>query len=940
MQPEAHVMRIHAYFVTIAILTASPLAAQSKRETAVGLLLMPAGASIIPAGSETALAAKAGEVLFAGDVLKTAAAPATLLFCPAKSSLIVGPGSELTLQATAFKFKTGKAAGQTPVQSCFLPNVVRVSVASQQHYGVTMVRALKQPEEAKPTPRDKLDPAALAEIKPLDAALAANAKDQTALVARATIFEKYKLNADALVDYQLIAKEYPDAVWVKGKIFELEEAVAIAAAASPSTAGGQTFALLVGVSKYQKLPQDLWLQYAAADATTFNDHLRSPRGGAVPPANLMLLTDEKATTAALRNAFQTFLKGRAGKKDTVIVLIAGHGTVISPGSKEAYIVTYDSDPQDLASTALPMGDVQNLVQAELGNVGRVALFVDVCRAGAIGSIKSTTVNTSVEKLGEAEGEILGLMASRPKELSHEGPQFGGGHGAFTYFVLKALTGAADKNNDGLVNVNEVIEYVRTEVAKATDDKQHPRDFGTLSNEVVLADSKKPGIPLARWRTLTTPGGEALYFANAAAPQAPPQPVNDRFEEALRAGRTLPEGADNAFSVLRGLKPQLSPDAYFAKENELRVALEDRGQQVLLRYLEGDQVPQQQGDFVTGARQFEAALDLTPESLYLQGRAAFCRGRALLFDRKYAEAADLLERSVRLDSSAAYSYNALGIAYLEQADYRRAMSAFRDAIRRAPHWTYPLHNLALASIEAGEYTPAIRSYQKAIQLTPRVSYLHYNLGLLYQRLNRYRDAETAYRRAMEVAPGMADAYNALGSLKAFQKKSSDAEKFYREALAKNEGLLAARQNLASLLAEQPARRTEALTLWRDNLARSPEYLPSRLSLAETLAQQGDDAGAATEFRQVLQLKPNYVAAHLALAGVLEKSKDFDGALAELSQAARYAPQSADVLERTGDLHTARRQSAEAAAAYSGALKLAQDSAARKRLNRKLESARGQ
>ena len=115
---------------------------------------------------------------------------------------------------------------------------------------------------------------------------------------------------------------------------------------------------------------------------------------------------------------------------------------------------------------MPMGEVQTLIDEELSKVGRVAVFVDVCRAGNIGSIKNTTVNAVVEKLGEAEGEILGLMASRPKELSYEGPEFGGGHGAFSYFLLKALAGAADKNNDGKVDVNEVINYVQTEVAKA------------------------------------------------------------------------------------------------------------------------------------------------------------------------------------------------------------------------------------------------------------------------------------------------------------------------------------------------------------------------------------------------------------------------------------------------------------------------------------------
>ena len=40
---------------------------------------------------------------------------------------------------------------------------------------------------------------------------------------------------------------------------------------------------------------------------------------------------------------------------TPAILIAGHGTVDSRG---AYIVTYDSDPQDLSSTALPMAEIQ------------------------------------------------------------------------------------------------------------------------------------------------------------------------------------------------------------------------------------------------------------------------------------------------------------------------------------------------------------------------------------------------------------------------------------------------------------------------------------------------------------------------------------------------------------------------------------------------------
>ena len=56
-------------------------------------------------------------------------------------------------------------------------------------------------------------------------------------------------------------------------------------------------------------------------------------------------------------------------------------------TRGAYILTYDSDPQDLSSTALPMSEIQQLVEEELSKVGRVVLLADVCRAAAIGNTK-------------------------------------------------------------------------------------------------------------------------------------------------------------------------------------------------------------------------------------------------------------------------------------------------------------------------------------------------------------------------------------------------------------------------------------------------------------------------------------------------------------------------------------------------------------------------
>ncbi|MEX2262568.1 MAG: tetratricopeptide repeat protein [Bryobacteraceae bacterium] len=923
-------------FVTLFLLAAVALA-QPKKEDPVGLVLLPGGGKLLRAGAELPLSAKSGDILFAGDAVRTEGAAATLLYCPSKLSLSLGPQGDLLLDAKQFKVRAGKLTDQKPVASCFLPQLVRVATASQQHYGVTMTRALKGAETLNLEP---LTPEIQAELAPIEKALAADPKDQGALVAQAAIFEKHNLTARALEAYKKIASEFQDTVWAKGKIFELEESLANKAAetAVAATAGGKTFALLVGVSKYQKLPQDQWLQFAHADATIFEKHVRSPRGGGVPDENVVLLTDEKATISAVRNAFQTFLKGRATKQDTVMILLAGHGTVEIPGSRQAFILTYDSDPQDLTNTALPMADVQALVEEELANVGRVALFADVCRAGTIGSIKSTTVNSSVERLGDAEGELLGLLASRPKELSHEGPQWGGGHGVFSYFLIKALNGDGDKDKDGIVNVNEVIDYVRDKVQEATADKQHPREFGTYSNSVALSDVKKPGIEVARFPVLVdTANGEPLLFAAQA-----PAPLSteasraiDRFSRALDANRILPDQQDSAFAVLPALRAALTPEQYLTQENRLRIALENQGQQVLLRYLTGDQVPQTRQDFASGAKFTKAAATLTPESMLLDARESFFQGRTLLFDKKYTEAADLLERAVRADPNGAYSYNALGIAHLEQANYSQAVAAFRDAVRRAPHWAYPLHNLALSYAELGDYNASIRSYQQAMRLTPQYFYLPYNLGLVYQRLNRRKDAERSYLKAVSLAPESAEPYNALGSLKASQSKFAEAERYYRTALEKNPDLLAARQNLALLLSERPDRASEAVDLWRANLQRQSGYLPSRLGLAETLGRRGDTAGAIAEYREVLKLRPEYTAARLAVAELLEKSGDADGALAELVTARNAEADNPAILERIGDLEKARGRMAEAATAYEQALENA-DRETTKRIRKKMKT----
>jgi Tfp pilus assembly protein PilF len=929
----------------LAILAPAALVAAPPKEQPVGLMLNPAGAQLVRLGNETPMAAKVGEILFAGDRLKSAAGAASFLFCPEKSSVSLDPNSDATLDAATIKVKAGKVGDRKPIPTCVLPQAVRLSVASQQHFGVTMVRGDRGEDKAQGSYAErlqKLAPAVRAElekeIEPIDKAIAADSTDQASRLSRAAVLEKHGMKVDALREYRSIAEQWKDAVWLKGKLFELEESIAADVPQEKlGQGGGKTLALLIGISKYQKLPNEQQLQYAHADAEVLHRHLRSPRGGGLPEADAILLVNEKATSAAIRNAAETFLKARATKDDTVILFFAAHGLVETAGSRGAYILTHDSDPQDLKGTALAMADVQNLLAERVSTVKRVIAFVDVCRSGTIGTIKSSTVNSSVEKLAESEGEIFGMTASRPKEFSIEGPEFGGGHGAFSHALIKGLGGAADKNGDKVVNVTELIDYVRDMVQTGTKDKQHPRDFGTMENTVPLADAAKEGIEISRWPVLYDSAYQPVLLAGPAqlSPPAPPPDQVVRFRESLAGACATESGRGESVRLLAALRPSLAPDALLAEENRLRVALEDCGQQVILRYLVGDQVPQSREDFSKGAAYYGAARALTPASLLLDARESFCLGRALLFEKKWAQGADLLERSAQLDSGGAHAFNALGIAYLEQAKFELAVPAFRDAIKRAPYWAYPRHNLALAYAETGDYSNAIRAYQDGMRLAPTYSYLPYNLGLLYQRLNRRKDAESAYRRAVQLAPDSPEGYNALGALEADKGRNAQAARLYRQALERKADFLPARHNLALVLSKDKAQSAEAVRLLEENLRADPTHLPSRLALAEIHAREGRNEEAATQYRAIVEAKPEFSAARVQYALLLLAQGRTDEAGGQLRDALKSQGGNSAAWEALGDVESKAGRGGEARKAYEEALRTAQDGSARKRIKGKVK-----
>jgi tetratricopeptide (TPR) repeat protein len=910
--------------------------AQGPDESPQALIVAATGGYLARQGTLTELTARPGMVAFSGDSLRAGGQSITFITCGSKLRQTLSADGAAVFSASGVSLRKGRFTEQMADAGCYLPSMPRSMVASRLDAAGSVSQQMARGLPAQTfeqrfqlLPEEKRNRLA-AEMAPLDASLLANPGDPLRHLAKADLFSRSDLPWDAAQELEAVTKSWPDATWALSRKVTLEETAARGFRTSEQkTSEGQIYALLVGISKFQD-PDITALHYAHSDAIDFQKLLESPRGG-IPEKNIVRLINEEATRSAIQSAIEKQLLPRAGSNDTILLFVASHGmTVPVNGEDKGFIVAYDSTAKDLATTGIPMEDIQSLFDTRLVDMKRLLLYVDVCHAGKVGEVQirnRRTVEIAQKSLAPRSVQMFGMLATQANGDSLEGPQFGGGHGAFSYFLINGLNGAADEQHRGAVNMADLDLYLPRVVHMNTGGRQLPKQIGTVDEQYVLADLSKPGIVIQAFGGTSEETADASRRSLTPAGNETPA-VLQQFRDAVRGGRILPTDNGSAFGFLSGLRRVLPPEEYQAEQEQLRIALEDAGQQVLLKYLAGEAVAQNRADFVRGDAYFEAAKLLSPDSVYLESRALFCRGRAALFEKNYSLGTQLLERSVNMDPLRAYAYNGLGIAALEEAEYDRAIRAFRDAAARAPYWAYPLHNLALAYTERGDYANAIDTYRRAIQLAPRAAYLPYNLGLLYQRTNRPRDAEKLYRQAQALDPDNAQAANALGSLKAFAGKTADAERLYRQALALDPHLRAARYNLALLLANDPRRATETIALWRENLAADSEDVASRLALAEFLVKANRLPEAAQEYESALAAKPDYVAARVALAELNLKLGKPAEALEQLQTALKTQPDDWEVLERAAESYRALGRTAEAKAAYQKALDSAPDASSKK------------
>ncbi len=567
------------------------------------------------------------------------------------------------------------------------------------------------------------------------------------------------------------------------------------------------WAVAVGVSSYKYVPPQAQLRFAHRDAEDFARLLRSPEGGGFPASNIRLLTEESATVGAIRAAIHSWLPRSVGPNDVVYIFVAGHA--VTAERNESYFVAHDSDPQNLHATALPFKELNDALTNKM-KAASVVLFADACHAGGIGwtadpSAKPAATQRSLEAMGANDRSFLKLLASRPSEQSFEDARWGGGHGIFTYSLLTALGGAADRDRDGFVRVSELIDYVSTNVPKQTEAKQNPRVAGNFDAAMPVAsvpiDVRQPAPAPATLR-VTGPPNAAVYldreFRGSIRPTGDlmietdagarvisvdmPGSVGDgQFEQplTLKAGQNavdLQKSPEFALLKMKAsiragnlLGPGGALEQYRATQPQSAVAtalvtgaLEDAGMECVSDYVQSTTNGLKRAMFLRSAEAFKTLSTLRPADLSLQAKSLFCQARAYIAANEFPLAIETLNRSLAIDPDFACSYNALGVALSHIAgrmeDSRRA---FETAARLTPEWALPPLEIARQYINAGDLRGAVPHLEKAARLNPKAIGIYWSLARVHRLLLNNPDFLRVASATIAIDRNYAPIYAELG-----------------------------------------------------------------------------------------------------------------------------------------------------------------------------------
>ncbi|WP_235921720.1 caspase, EACC1-associated type [Lentzea tibetensis] len=250
---------------------------------------------------------------------------------------------------------------------------------------------------------------------------------------------------------------------------------------------GRRRALIVANSEYDHSGLSA-LRSPAADAAALAEVLGDRR---VSDFEVEVVRNETANVVQERIE-DLFLEGEPD--DVLLLHFSCHG--VKSESGELYFAARNTRPHRLGSTAVPADFVRRCMRVSRSR--SIVLLLDCCYGGAFSegvSVRAAGDVAVLDSLAGGRGRAV-ITASNSMEYAFEGDQLAEEHAApsvFTSALVRGLsTGEADRDEDGLISLNELYDYVFEQVRQNNPNQTPSRDI-EMQGELYLARSGRRRI---------------------------------------------------------------------------------------------------------------------------------------------------------------------------------------------------------------------------------------------------------------------------------------------------------------------------------------------------------------------------------------------------------------------------------------------------------------
>lgn len=252
----------------------------------------------------------------------------------------------------------------------------------------------------------------------------------------------------------------------------------------PKVAVSRRWAFLVGIDDYVNYPK---LRSCRQDCIALRDSL--VEDARFSPSRIVMLTDDQQNRRNQPTYAQIFARlpqilELAEPQDLVLVYLSGHGAQFEDAeNKHGYFVPLDGESRQ---TCVPLSWLNEEMKA--CKARQKVLILDACRNDV-----EDNSGKSVQSLGHtimAESTGTTFMTMFSCDAGQKSSEFDeANNGVFTHFLLEGLQGAADRDKDGTVDLNELHQYAREntqEWALQHGVRQSPILKGEIADPIVLS----------------------------------------------------------------------------------------------------------------------------------------------------------------------------------------------------------------------------------------------------------------------------------------------------------------------------------------------------------------------------------------------------------------------------------------------------------------------